>query len=92
MAAPTNAAKREKNPCQPGAVHTWAQNGPHAISDLSPECAPSGRPSTILNLWVRTARSGLAATGKWTLRTQTVRRFSLSDLWLNLSSKPQFAP
>jgi hypothetical protein len=23
MAAPTNAAKREENPCQPGAVHTW---------------------------------------------------------------------
>jgi hypothetical protein len=23
MAAPTNAAKREKSPCQPGAVHTW---------------------------------------------------------------------
>jgi hypothetical protein len=24
MAAPTNAAKREKSSCQPGAVHTWA--------------------------------------------------------------------
>src|ERR1700687_2688279 len=23
MAAPTNAAKREKSSCQPGAVHTW---------------------------------------------------------------------
>src|SRR5258707_11857507 len=23
MAAPTNAAKREESPCQPGAVHTW---------------------------------------------------------------------
>jgi hypothetical protein len=23
MAAPTNAAKREKISCQPGAVHTW---------------------------------------------------------------------
>jgi hypothetical protein len=23
MAAPTNAAKRKKSPCQPGAVHTW---------------------------------------------------------------------
>src|ERR1700686_1910269 len=23
MAAPTNAAKREKRSCQPGAVHTW---------------------------------------------------------------------
>ena len=23
MAAPTNAAKREGSPCQPGAVHTW---------------------------------------------------------------------
>src|SRR3984893_9432550 len=23
MAAPTNAAKREKSTCQPGAVHTW---------------------------------------------------------------------
>jgi hypothetical protein len=23
MAAPTNAAKREKSPCQSGAVHTW---------------------------------------------------------------------
>jgi hypothetical protein len=23
MAAPTNAAKCEESPCQPGAVHTW---------------------------------------------------------------------
>src|ERR1700687_4228316 len=23
MSAPTNAAKREESPCQPGAVHTW---------------------------------------------------------------------
>src|ERR1700687_5242935 len=23
MAAPTNAAKRQERPCQPGAVHTW---------------------------------------------------------------------
>jgi hypothetical protein len=26
MAAPTNAAKREKSSCQPGAVHTWHFN------------------------------------------------------------------
>jgi hypothetical protein len=31
-----------------------------------------------------TARSGLAPAGEWTLRTQTVRRSSLSDLPLNL--------
>jgi hypothetical protein len=27
MAAPTNAAKREESPCQPGAVHTWTRSG-----------------------------------------------------------------
>ena len=27
MAAPTNAAKREENSCQLGAVHTWPNRG-----------------------------------------------------------------
>ena len=35
MAAPTNAAKREESPCQPGAVHTWHETDmPRAIIDV----------------------------------------------------------
>src|SRR5258706_13622859 len=35
MAAPTNAAKREENPCQPGAVHTWHETDmPTASRDV----------------------------------------------------------
>src|SRR5580698_2701735 len=35
MAAPTNAAKREKSSCQPGAVHTWHIASVRQRSDLS---------------------------------------------------------
>jgi len=35
MAAPTNAAKREESPCQPGAVHTWHETDmPTALRDV----------------------------------------------------------
>jgi hypothetical protein len=35
MAAPTNAAKREKSSCQPGAVHTWHMASFHRSSGMS---------------------------------------------------------
>ena len=35
MAAPTNAAKREESPCQPGAVHTWHETDmPTTLRDV----------------------------------------------------------
>jgi len=35
MAAPTNAAKREESPCQPGAVHTWHETDmPKYLGDV----------------------------------------------------------
>ena len=36
MAAPTNAAKREEIPCQPGAVHTWPKADVSPIADRCP--------------------------------------------------------
>jgi hypothetical protein len=35
MAAPTNAANVKKNPCQPGAVHTWHETDmPKYLGDV----------------------------------------------------------
>src|SRR5258708_38497751 len=41
MAAPTNAAKREESPCQPGAVHTWHETD---IPARPPDVCFSNRP------------------------------------------------
>ena len=35
MAAPTNAAKREESPCQPGAVHTGPSTDIHKLTDAA---------------------------------------------------------
>jgi hypothetical protein len=42
MAAPTNAAKREKSSCQSGAVHTW-HLADIASGSEGPLCARSGQ-------------------------------------------------
>src|SRR5262245_14331718 len=39
MAAPTNAAHVKKNPCQPGAVHTWHKAGDEMMRAMLYEAA-----------------------------------------------------
>src|SRR5258708_7603551 len=50
MAAPTNAAKREESPCQPGAVHTWHFSDLTARTDDVRSGEQSGLPSCALRL------------------------------------------
>src|ERR1700694_3041663 len=47
MAAPTNAAKREKSSCQPGAVHTWHIASVNAVQRYVRSWKQSGLSATV---------------------------------------------
>ena len=80
MAAPTNAAKREESPCQPGAVHTWHE------ADLSGQPADVGFRGVE---WTSSASEGTSGlTGdcvRMSWRSTFVRGWSFGsgDLGLN---------